>query len=189
MANKKLEAQLRAEKRAAEKLHSEIEKLISQKGRAAAIRQLTRRANRRIERAKGGQKAYLESLVAGGKFSAKTKDLTRQQQAAQIRKLEKFLTRMSTTRVGWDWIRKEIVHKAAQTLGKQGYSITDEELGEILMQVDASDKTEYYRVINIVQAKKNEDPGWEGTASNIQAAIEEKISDQQALDRMLASRK
>ncbi|MBQ6500386.1 MAG: hypothetical protein IJI87_03215 [Mogibacterium sp.] len=159
------------------------------KDQTALIRRLTRRANRRIERAKGGQKTYLESIVAGGKFSAATKGMSQQQAAAQIRKLEKFLNRMSTTRVGWDWIRKEIVHKAAQTLSKQGYSITDEELAEILMQVDASDKTEYYRVINIVEAKKNEDPGWKGTAANIQAAIEEKISAQQALDRMLASRK
>lgn len=159
------------------------------KDQTALIRRLTRRANRRIERAKGGQKAYLESIVSGGKFSAATKGMSQQQAAAQIRKLEKFLNRMSTTRVGWDWIRKEIVHKAAQTLSKQGYSITDDELAEILMQIDASDKTEYYRVINIVEAKKNEDPGWKGTAANIQAAIEEKISAQQALDRMLASRK
>ena len=159
------------------------------KDQTALIRRLTRRANRRIERAKGGQKAYLESIVSGGKFSAATKGMSQQQAAAQIRKLEKFLNRMSTTRVGWDWIRKEIVHKAAQTLSKQGYSITDDELAEILMQIDASDKTEYYRVINIVEAKKNEDPGWKGTAANIQAAIEDKISAQQALDRMLASRK
>lgn len=159
------------------------------KDQTALIRRLTRRANRRIERAKGGQKTYLESIVSGGKFSAATKGMTQQQAAAQIRKLEKFLSRMSTTRVGWDWIRKEIVHKAAQTLSRQGYTITDEELAEILIQVDASDKTEYYRVINIVEAKKRTDPEWEGTAANIRSAIEETISAQQAFERVIASRK
>lgn len=159
------------------------------KDQTALIRRLTRRANRRIERAKGGQKTYLESIVAGGKFSAATKGMSQQQAAAQIRKLEKFLNRMSTTRVGWDWIRREIVHKAAQTLGRQGYTITDDELAEILIQVDASDKTEYYRVINIVEAKKRTDPEWEGTAANIKSAIEETISAQQAFERVIASRK
>lgn len=159
------------------------------KDQTALIRRLTRRANRRIERAKGGQKTYLESIVAGGKFSAATKGMTQQQAAAQIRRLERFLNRMSTTRLGWDWIHKEIVHKAAQTLGRQGYTITDEELAEILIQVDASDKTEYYRVINIVEAKKRTDPEWEGTAANIRSAIEETISAQQAFERVIASRK
>lgn len=181
-------------KTVAEKLHAEIQRMMEQKGTAATIRQLTRRANRRIERAVGGQRTYLESIVRGGKFSASVSGMTETQKRAAINKLEKFLGAMSTTRVGWDVIKMEIVHKTAGTLAAQenadyrGYSITDEELAEILMQINAADKTEFYRVINLVEAARQQE-GWQGTADQIADIIAQKIDDQTVLQMALAARK
>lgn len=157
---------------------------------AAEIRKLTRRANRRIERAAPGQKTYLESIVqrtAGGslKFSAATKGLTFEQAAAKLEKLDRFLGTMSSTRKGWDWMKKEIVHKANQTLGRQGYDLTDEELSEILIQVDADNKREFYRAINLVTAKKVDIDKEELNADEIAEAIAQRASFQQALKAAL----
>lgn len=185
MAKKKSADQLAVEKRAKAKLQAEINKMISQKGMSSTIRQLTRRANRRIERATGGQRRYLESLVKGGKFSAATKGLTATQQRAMINKLERFLGAMSTTKVGWDWIRMDIVHRTAETLSGyenekyRGYTLTDEELAEILIQINDADKTEFYRVINLVEVARQSDT-WKGTAEQIAEVIRQKIDDQTA---------
>ena len=181
-------------KTAAEKLHAEIQKMMEQKGTAATIRQLTRRANRRIERAVGGQRTYLESIVRGGKFSASVSGMTETQKRAAINRLERFLGAWSTTRVGWDVVKMDIVHKTQKTLAAQendkvaGYTITDEELAEILMQVNDKDKTEFYRVVNLVEAARNKE-GWQGTADEIASLIKQKISDQDALEMAMAVRK
>lgn len=156
----------------------------------AEIKKLTRRANRRIERATGGQEAYLKSIVqrvTGGssKFSAATKGLSFEQAAAKLEKLDRFLGTMSSTRKGWDWIRKEIVHKANQTLGQQGYDLTDEELAEILIQVDADNKREFYRAINLVTAKKVDIDKEELYPDEIAEAVAQKASFQQALKAAL----
>ena len=152
------------------------------------IRTLVRRANRRIERAKGGQKTYLESIVSGGKFSAATKGMSQTQAQALLNRLNKFLGSMSTTRVGWDWIKQEIVHKSGTTLRSKDYTITDAELAEILMQIDSSDKKEFYRAINLVEAAKQSDENWGGTAKEIADAIAEKVSAQEALNRVIQIR-
>ena len=162
------------------------------KEQKAAIRKLTRRANRRIERAVGGQKRFLESVVSSitgdKKFSAATKGLTYTQAAAKLKSLEQFLGRMSTTRVGWDWIKMEIVHKARLSLDKQGYTISDEELADILMQVDAENKTEYYRAIDLVQAEK--DAGADNVNfDRINELITSKITAQEALKMSIEARK
>lgn len=157
---------------------------------AAEIRKLTRRANRRIERAVGGQKTYLESIMqraTGGspKFSAATKGLTYEQAAAKLEKLDRFLGTMSSTRKGWDWIKQEIVHKSNQTLKQQGYDLTDEELAEILIQVDSENKREFYKAINLVTARKVQIDKEELNPDEIAEAIAEKVSFQQALKAAL----
>lgn len=159
------------------------------KNQIQQIKLLTRRANRRIERATGGQKRYLEAVVAkttGGqeKFSATYKGLSETAAAHKIAQLERFLGAMSTKRVGWDWIKKEIVHKARLTLEKENYDLTDEELADILMQVEGKSSTDYYRAINLVQAAKEADPGREFSFEEIVDMIGQKVSAQEALKNL-----
>ena len=113
------------------------------------IRTLTRRANRRIERATPGQRSalnyYVNKATGADKFSASTKGLTQEQAAAKLRDLETFLNSPSSTRKGWDRIKEENVRKANETLSEEGYDLTDEELAEILEQIDTKNKKDYYR--------------------------------------------
>lgn len=157
------------------------------------IRTLTRRANRRIERATEGQRAALEYYVnkatGADKFSATTKGLSAEQAAAKIRDIERFLAGESSTRKGWDKIKEENVRKANETLRSQGYDLSNEELAEILEQVDTSSKKDFYKAINLVEAKKIEEgEGWEGSPDEITAAIAEKFTYQQALTKALQAR-
>lgn len=157
------------------------------------IRTLTRRANRRIERATEGQRSALEYYVnkatGADKFSATTKGLSAEQAAAKIRDIERFLAGESSTRKGWDKIKEENVHKANETLKLQGYDLSNEELAEILEQVDTSSKKDFYKAINLVEAKKIEEgEGWEGSPDEITAAIAEKFTYQQALTKALQAR-
>lgn len=158
------------------------------------IQKLVRRANRRIERASGGQLRYLESVVrraTGGqtKFSAAYKGLSETEAKHKIEKLEDFLGAMSTTRVGWDWIKKEIVHKTGEKLSKMGYTLTDEEIADILQQVDGKSSVDYYRAINLVQAAKWDVEDREYNYQEIADIIGEKASAQEALKKAIKARK
>lgn len=157
------------------------------------IRTLTRRANRRIERATPGQRSalnyYVNKATGADKFSASTKGLTQEQAAAKLRDLETFLNSPSSTRKGWDRIKQENVRKANETLSEEGYDLTDEELAEILEQIDAKNKKDYYKAINLVEAAKQEaGAGWEGSSEDIAAAIAEKVTYQEALERAITAR-
>jgi len=157
------------------------------------IKTLVRRANRRIERSKGGQRRYLESVVArvtGGqeKFSAAYKGLSETAAAHKIAQLNRFLGAISTTIVGWDIIKMEIVHKARLTLDKENYNLTDEELADILMQIDGKSSEDYYRAINLVQAAKEKDPGREFNYDEIADIIAQKDSAEDALKNLLKIR-
>lgn len=157
------------------------------------IRTLTRRANRRIERATTGQRSalnyYVNKATGADKFSASTKGLTQEQAAAKLRDLETFLNSPSSTRKGWDRIKQENVRKANETLSEEGYDLTDEELAEILEQIDTKNKKDYYKAINLVEAAKQEaGAGWEGSSEDIAAAIAEKVTYQEALERAILAR-
>ncbi len=172
----------------------------------AEIRKLTRRANRRIERATGGHKSYLESVVqrsTGGKvnkatgkiegglkkFSAATKGLTYEQAAMKLKQLDRFLGGKTTTIKGWKALQEENVKKANETLDKEGYDLTDEELAEILEQIDTKNKEDYYTAVNLVQAAKDEDPeNWTGSEDQITEAILQKADYQEALTTALKVR-
>ena len=157
------------------------------------IRTLTRRANRRIERATPGQRSalnyYVRKVTGANKFSASTKGLTQEQAAAKLRDLETFLNSPSSTRKGWDRIKKENIRKANETLSEEGYNLTDEELAEILEQIDTRNKKDYYKAINLVSAAKLEaGAGWEGSSEDIAEAIGEKVTYQEALERAILAR-
>lgn len=157
------------------------------------IRQLTRQANRRIERATPGQQKYLSQYVrrlTGGaeKFSSKYAGLTQQQAAAKIEKMERFLShKMTTTRKGWEAIKNKGLKEAGKTWrDKKGYNITDEELADIIEQIDSSNHEEYYRAVNLVEAAKEEaGDDWKGTEEEILEAIRQKISGDEALEMAL----
>ena len=122
---------------------------------------LTRRANRRLERASEGQRKYLEVFVqrmtGATKFSSSHVGLTPTQIESKLQKLRQFLSHeLTSTRAGWKSRIAENVSKARQTWNKWGFDLTDEELAEILIQVDTANKGEYYRVVNLVYAKKRE---------------------------------
>ena len=174
------------------------------------IRQLTRRANRRIERATPGQRSYLESMVrritgtGANKFSSAYKGLTERQATAKIRQLRQFLyeedpetgeiiNKISTTRAGWDEMKARILAKTGETWRNvKGYHITDEELAIILEQEDIKDTKDFYRAVNLVEAQKFKygkvNTKWEGTEDDIVATINLKYGYKEALKRGLKAK-
>lgn len=161
------------------------------KQQANAIRKATRAANRRIERATGGQKSYLEyyvtKLTGGPKFSAATKGLTYEEASRKIELLNKFFGAKQTTITGWKEAKKAAVQKANETLSEEGYDLTDEELAEILEQIDDGNNQAFYRAVNLVQVAKSKD-SWEGTKSDIAEAIAQKYTSQEAFRMALEAR-
>ena len=162
------------------------------KQQQAEIKLLTRRANRRIERASEGQRKAMKHYIGGEKFSAASKGFSYEQAQAQIEKLNKFLSGKSTTKAGWKEVKKANVAKANKKLGKMGLDLTDEELAEILIQVDTSNTQEYYRAVNLVQAAKDEAEMsgdlWSGSEEQIADAIAQKMEASEALEAALKSR-
>ena len=180
------------------------------KAQQKAIRTLVRRANRRIERASAGQRSALEyfvqKAVGKNKWSAATKGYTSEQANLLLSQLKKFLTAQSTTKRGWEytdfekgigrhtnqgWIamKQANVSTAAGTLSTMGYDISEDELAEILKQIDAKDRSEFYRAVNLVQAKKEEKGDkWKGSSKQIREALEEKATAQEALDKAIKAR-
>ena len=156
---------------------------------------LTRRANRRMERATPGQRSYLESAVrriTGGesKFSAASAKLTERQAAAKLKQLETFLSAESSYRRGWERMKNKGVETAGATWrNKLGYSITDEELAVILQQEDIKTTRDLYRAVNLVEARKAKlGDEWEGSEDQIAEAIALKYHYKAALKRGLQAK-
>lgn len=171
----------------------------------AAIRKLTRAANRRIERAMDkapGQADWLQYQVErltgeeSGKFSAATKGLSYEQAAAKLEQLDRFMGYQTSTRKGWDEVKEKSVRNANETLkgktdeeGEPLYDLTDEELADLLKQEDIKNKKEFYKAVNKVQAAKNRaGDEWKGTPEQIGEALAQQWTDQQALQYALESR-
>lgn len=160
----------------------------------AEIIKLTRRANRRIERASAGQKSALNYMVrkatGADKFSAATKGLTYEQAALKLKQLDRFLGSKTSMITGWKEVKQENVEKAVNTLDQMGYDITDDEFAEILNQIDTKNKQEFYHAINKVAAAKEElGDKWTGSKKQIREALAEKISFQEAQERAISARK
>lgn len=160
---------------------------------AAMIRTLTRRANRRLERASAGQRRALEYYInkatgGAGKFSAATSGLSFVEARKKIAALERFLNAKSSTRAGWEQMKADAVKSASETLGLMGYDLTDDELATILTQIDTSNKVDYYDALDKVQAAKYKNDDWTGSSTQIANAIAEQISSQQALKGAIINR-
>lgn len=157
-------------------------KMISdfQKGEIA---RLTRLANRRIERAGEGQRAYLEywveQMTGKKKFSAATKGLTFAQAQAKLHELYKFTDYIGSTKEGWKKLKKLSVERAREKLDLMGYDLTDEELADILEQLDSKKRKDFYLAVNKVQiAKDSAGSEWSGSADEIAGAVSTQIAEQ-----------
>lgn len=146
------------------------------------IRTLTRRANRRIERATEGQRKALISYAGGQKFSAAAAKLSEREAAKQIEKLNRFLESETTTRRGWEAVKSDIVSKTAETFRNRGYDLTDAEISEILIQLKNAKNQDFYRAVDLVQARKA-GKRYKGTADEISKIINTKYTAQQALQK------
>ena len=140
------------------------------------IRQLTRAAQRRMERATPGHRKAMEynvqRMTGAPKWSSAAKGFTYQEAQAQIAKLTKFMESDFTTKTGWKILKEENVKAAQKTLSERykGFFLTDAELAEIFKQVteeynptdeelalkhitrQEAIKQEKYRAINLVTA-------------------------------------
>lgn len=154
----------------------------------AQLAKLARRANRRLERATEGQRASLEHYISkyhtretekGSRFQqgkAKTEAEYRQRTA----ELLAFLQGETTTRKGWERVKKEGVQKAGQTLGKMGYELTDSELAVILEELpQGADSAAFYRALENVEAAKAS-KGQQLDRKSIAQAILSKATDYEA---------
>lgn len=162
------------------------------KGQIQEIKRLVRAANRRLERATGGQEAYIKSYIRkltgdSEKFSAAYKGLTGAQAAKKIEMLKKFMEKeTTTTKTGWKKFKKESIRKANKSLTGQGYDLTDEELSEILEQIEAGSNEEFYRAVNLVTVEKiKSGENWEVSSDKIAEVLNQKADFQTALKRAL----
>jgi len=165
------------------------------------IAKLARRANRRIERASEGQRAAIRSYQdrsrggsgwdkGRGKFSA-GKAKTEREALARLDRLSDFIESKTSTKKGWNEIVNKSLNKTGETLEKMGYDFTQRELKTILEESDAKSAREFYKILDTVQAYKDKSSrgGLDDFVKAIQAARAEKISESEALERRLKSRK
>ena len=163
------------------------------KEQQSEIKLLTRRANRRLERATPGQRKALEYYIGKEKFSAASKGFTYTEAQAQIEKLNRFLSGSTSTRKGWDALKARQVSKANKEWGRMGYDLTDEELANVLIQVDTDNHQEYYRAVSLVQAAKDEaeltGTDWYGSEKAVSDLLKQQIEADDAINYAKALRK
>lgn len=115
---------------------------------------LTKRANQRLASATEGQRAALERFVSDGRFSrAEPKSVAEYNQ--RMRDVERFLASKQTTRRGWKEIKRNAVQAAGATLrDRRKYDLTDDELANIFKEVEKKSAKNFYKVLDLIQAKK-----------------------------------
>ena len=120
----------------------------------AELEKLAKRANQRIASMKAGQREAVEYYTKGEKFSRKIAKSEAEYQQ-RMRELERFLSSKQTTRTGWEEIKRTAVENAGDTLrDKRHYDLTDQELANIFKEVDKKSQKQFYKVLDIIQAKK-----------------------------------
>lgn len=158
----------------------------------ADIKRMTKTANERLRSATSGQRSYLEFQVnkatGAKKFSAATKGMTYTEAKHQLETLQRFLDAKTSTKRGWKALKKQQVEAANARWKSWGYTLTDGELALILEQIDTKNKNEYYAAVDKVQAAKFKGGGYKLNAEEIAAAINEKISEQQAVQSIIKAR-
>ena len=161
------------------------------------IRKLTRKAQRRMERATEGHRRAMEfsvqRAIGSTKWSSAVKGFSYQEAEQRISALSEFLKSEYTKIRPWNALKQENVEKARRTLEDRysGFNLTDEELADIFKQVGDKQRSEKYRAINLVvaaKAKKGELVP-KLSSEEISKAISEKVSYEAAYRRALRARK
>lgn len=160
-----------------------------------ALANRARAANRRLERASEGQRAYLEKQIAkyhvrerGANIVFKQgKAASEAEYRARMRELEKFMSARSSTIKGWREIKAANVSAAGETLReKQNYNITDDELAIILEEIDEGHKSkEFYSALaNVEISKANADRAYrEALADEIEKLVDEGLTLEKATEK------
>lgn len=115
---------------------------------------LAKRANQRLASMKEGQRQSVEYWTKGEKFS-RAYPKTQKEYEERMKAVERFLNAQQTTRTGWEEIKRTAVEHAGETLrNERKYDLTDEELVNIFKEIDKKSQKQFYRILDIVQAKK-----------------------------------
>ena len=115
---------------------------------------LAKKANQRLASMKEGQREAVEYYTGGAKFSRKI-PTSRAEYNQRMRALERFLDAEQTKRRGWEALKKLQVENAGKTLRKERkYTLTDDELSNILKELDKKSDKQFYTILDLVQAKK-----------------------------------
>lgn len=115
---------------------------------------LAKRANQRLASMKEGQREAVEFWTKGQTFS-RAVPKTRREYEQRMKDVERFLAAETSTRRGWEAIKKRAVESAGETLRRdRKYDLTDTELRNIFKEVDKKSQKQLYKVLDLVQAKK-----------------------------------
>lgn len=164
-----------------------------------ALSNLARAANRRLERASEGQRAYLERQISkyhtrqrsgGATVFKQGKAASESEYRARMRELERFMSAQTSKITGWKEVKKAQVKAAGETLRGEGYDLTDEELAAILEELDEghSSAAFYSALANVEISKSSAGANWQPDKETISAAINERRSAQQRTEQLLKIR-
>lgn len=160
------------------------------------LTKLARAANRRLERASAGQRKSLEHNIQEYHTKVTTRGLVFEQGKAKteleyrqrMAELRKFMAAKTSTRKGWEQLRKENLAKAQTTIVEMGYDVTDEELEIIIRETGGSSKA-FYKALEFVTAEKSEREDWtELSAEEIVDAIRERKTDYEMTLELIKAR-
>ena len=135
---------------------------------------LAKKANQRLASMKEGQREAVSYYTGGEKFSRRI-PRTKAEYNQRMRELERFINSEQTTRRGWERIKRTAVENAGKTLrGERKYDLSDDELANIFKEIEKKSQKQFYRILDIVQAKK-----YRAEANNadfdLQKAIEQAV--------------
>lgn len=156
---------------------------------------LARAANRRLERATEGQRKSLEHNIQNYHTREGSRGLVFQQGKAKteseyrqrMAELKKFMAAKTSTRKGWEELKKENMQKAQESLTDMGYDITDEELATILAE-EGGGSSAFYKALENVKAAKGSENN-ELTPEQVREAIFQRKTDYQATLAAIKARK
>lgn len=114
---------------------------------------LAKRANQRLASMGEGQRAAV-SHYQEEKFS-RAKPTSIAEYNRRMRDVERFLASEQTTRSGWKAIKKRAVEATGETLrDRRKYDLTDDELANIFKEIEKKSAKNFYKVLDLIQAKK-----------------------------------
>lgn len=120
----------------------------------AELRKLEKRANKRISRMTPEMKEAIFEYRKGERFSIKN-PASRGEYAARMAEVEKFLSSKITTKTGWKQLKKSALDRSVETLRmRRHYDLTDEEFANIFKEIKKKSALQFYKTLDIVQAKK-----------------------------------